>query len=63
MPEERRSAADNKIKIFFHSDLVFFKIKYIYILMDGAEKRKLTTAEKMKRRKDVFPSKKVSLDD
>lgn len=31
--------------------------------MDGAEKRKLTTAEKMKRRKDIFPSKEVSLDD
>jgi len=26
--------------------------------MDGAEKRKLTTAEKMKRRKDVFLPKK-----
>lgn len=31
--------------------------------MDGAEKRKLNTAEKMKRRKDIFPSKEVSLDD
>lgn len=31
--------------------------------MDGAEKRKLTTAEKMKRKKDVFLSKEVSLDD
>jgi hypothetical protein len=31
--------------------------------MDGAEKRKLTTVENMKRKKDAFPSKEVSLDD